>query len=132
MQPRKIRQASGLLVMIKAPVSEHPDTARLRTRFLYANAPNTGIIYPIFAISNRAAGALCAGKQTNVNGRAILQLHRLQPNDGRLKKMPYAEENTARLKDMMITPPLSAAQHAVIMRKKTGQRRSAEDARDVG
>jgi hypothetical protein len=38
--------------------------------------------------------------------------------------------NTAQLKDLMTVPPMSAAQHAEIMRKRNEQRRKIEDARD--
>lgn len=45
--------------------------------------------------------------------------------------MLNTEENTAELKDIMTTPPMSAARHAAITRKKIEQRRLAEDARDA-
>nr|WP_314545048.1 hypothetical protein [uncultured Massilia sp.] len=38
--------------------------------------------------------------------------------------------NTAQLKDLMTAPPMSAAQHAEIMRKRNEQRRKIEDARE--
>jgi hypothetical protein len=38
--------------------------------------------------------------------------------------------NTAQLKDLMTTPPMTAAQHAEIMRKRNEQRRKIEDARE--
>jgi hypothetical protein len=38
--------------------------------------------------------------------------------------------NTAQLKDLMTVPPMSAAQHAEIMRKRNEQRRKIEDARE--
>jgi len=41
------------------------------------------------------------------------------------------EENTAELKDIMTTPPMSAERHAAITRKKIEQRRMAEDTRDA-
>jgi hypothetical protein len=38
--------------------------------------------------------------------------------------------NTAQLKDLITTPPMTAAQHAEIMRKRNEQRRKIEDARE--
>ena len=38
--------------------------------------------------------------------------------------------NTAQLKDLMTVPPMTAAQHAEIMRKRNEQRRKIEDARE--
>lgn len=38
--------------------------------------------------------------------------------------------NTAQLKDLMTVPPMTAAQHAEIMRKRNEQRRMIEDARE--
>jgi hypothetical protein len=38
--------------------------------------------------------------------------------------------NTAQLKDLMTAPPMTAAQHAEIMRKRNEQRRKIEDARE--
>jgi hypothetical protein len=38
--------------------------------------------------------------------------------------------NTAQLKELMTVPPMSAAQHAEIMRKRNEQRRKIEDARE--
>ena len=45
--------------------------------------------------------------------------------------MHNTDENVALLKDLMKTPPMSAAQHALIMRKRIQDRRLAEDAREV-
>jgi hypothetical protein len=39
--------------------------------------------------------------------------------------------NTAQLKDLMTAPPMSAAQHAEIMRKRNEQRRKIEDAKEA-
>jgi hypothetical protein len=39
--------------------------------------------------------------------------------------------STAQLKDLMTTPPMTAAQHAEIMRKRNEQRRKIEDAREA-
>jgi ketol-acid reductoisomerase len=39
--------------------------------------------------------------------------------------------NTAQLKDLMTAPPMTAAQHAEIMRKRNEQRRKIEDAREA-
>jgi len=38
--------------------------------------------------------------------------------------------NTAQLKDLMTVPPMTAAKHAEIMRKRNDQRRKIEDARE--
>jgi hypothetical protein len=38
--------------------------------------------------------------------------------------------NTAQLKDLMTQPPMTAAQHAEIMRKRNEQRRKIEDAKE--
>jgi ketol-acid reductoisomerase len=39
--------------------------------------------------------------------------------------------NTAQLKDLMTAPPMTAEQHAEIMRKRNEQRRKIEDAREA-
>jgi hypothetical protein len=39
--------------------------------------------------------------------------------------------NTARLKDLMTAPPMSAARHAEVMRKKIALRRMVEEAKDA-
>jgi hypothetical protein len=39
--------------------------------------------------------------------------------------------STAQLKELMTVPPMSAAQHAEIMRKRNEQRRKIEDAREA-
>ena len=44
--------------------------------------------------------------------------------------MRYTDENTALLKDLMKTPPMTASQHAIIMRKRIADRRMAEDVRE--
>jgi hypothetical protein len=38
--------------------------------------------------------------------------------------------STAQLKDLMTVPPMTAAQHAEVMRKRNEQRRKIEDARE--
>lgn len=45
--------------------------------------------------------------------------------------MRNTDENVALLKDLMKTPPMSASQHATIMRKRIEVRRMAEDLREV-
>ena len=45
--------------------------------------------------------------------------------------MRNSDENIALLKDLMKTPPMSASQHASIMRKRIEVRRMAEDLREV-
>lgn len=45
--------------------------------------------------------------------------------------MRNTDENTALLKDLMTTPPMSAVQHALIMRKRIEDRRMAEDLREA-
>ena len=39
--------------------------------------------------------------------------------------------STAQLKDLMTVPPMTAEQHAEIMRKRNEQRRKIEDAREA-
>jgi hypothetical protein len=39
--------------------------------------------------------------------------------------------NTAQLKELMTAPPMSAARHAELMRKRIAQRRKLEEARDL-
>jgi hypothetical protein len=39
--------------------------------------------------------------------------------------------STAQLKELMTVPPMTAAQHAEIMRKRNEQRRKIEDAREA-
>lgn len=46
----------------------------------------------------------------------------------RLIKSNYS--NAAQLKDLMTAPPMTAAQHAEVMRKRIAQRRMVEDARE--
>ncbi len=45
--------------------------------------------------------------------------------------MRNTDENTALLKDLTTTPPMSASQHAQIMRKRIEDRRMAEDLREA-
>ena len=45
--------------------------------------------------------------------------------------MRNTEENVALLKDLMKAPPMSASQHALIMRKRIEDRRMAEDLREM-
>ncbi|WP_432383728.1 hypothetical protein [Duganella sp. P38] len=47
----------------------------------------------------------------------------------RLIKSNYS--NAAQLKDLMTAPPMSAAQHAEVMRKRIAQRRMVEEAREL-
>ena len=39
--------------------------------------------------------------------------------------------NTAKLKDLMTVPPMTAAQHAEVMRKRIAQRHMVEEAREA-
>ena len=39
--------------------------------------------------------------------------------------------NIAQLKELMTVPPMTAAQHAEVMRKKIAHRRMVEEARDL-
>ena len=39
--------------------------------------------------------------------------------------------NTAQLKDLMTVPPMTAAQHAEVMRKRILQRRMVEEAKEM-
>jgi hypothetical protein len=50
-------------------------------------------------------------------------------NLGRLIKNNYS--NIAQLKELMTSPPMSAAQHAAIMKKRTEHRRMIEEAREL-
>ncbi len=45
--------------------------------------------------------------------------------------MRNTDENIALLKDLMKAPPMSASQHATIMRKRIEVRRMAEDVREI-
>ena len=45
--------------------------------------------------------------------------------------MRNTDENVALLKDLMKVPPMTATQHATIMRKRIEDRRMAEDLREV-
>lgn len=45
--------------------------------------------------------------------------------------MRNTDENVALLKDLMKAPPMTATQHATIMRKRIEDRRMAEDLREV-
>lgn len=48
---------------------------------------------------------------------------------GRLIKNNYI--NIAQLKDLMTTPPMTAEQHAAIMRKRIAHRRMIEEAKEL-
>ncbi|HEX9173532.1 MAG TPA: hypothetical protein VF861_12805 [Telluria sp.] len=39
--------------------------------------------------------------------------------------------NTAQLKDLMTVPPMTAAQHAEVMRKRIAHRRMVEEAKEM-
>jgi hypothetical protein len=39
--------------------------------------------------------------------------------------------NTAQLKDLMTAPPMTAAKHAEVMRKRIAQRRMVEEAKEL-
>jgi ketol-acid reductoisomerase len=54
----------------------------------------------------------------------------LSVNKDAVASMINNYSNTAQLKDLMTVPPMSAAQHAEIMRKRNEQRRKIEDARE--
>jgi ketol-acid reductoisomerase len=58
-----------------------------------------------------------------VNGYPIKS--RKQP----LMKSNYS--NTAQLKDLMTVPPMTAAQHAEVMRKRIAHRRMVEEAKEM-
>jgi hypothetical protein len=47
-----------------------------------------------------------------------------------MKKMENKDKNMALLKDLMTAPPMTAEQHAAIMRKRIEQRRMVEEAKD--
>lgn len=48
---------------------------------------------------------------------------------GRLIKNNYS--NIAQLKDLMTTPPMTAEQHAAVMRKRIEHRRMIEEAKEM-
>jgi hypothetical protein len=48
---------------------------------------------------------------------------------GRLIKNNYS--NIAQLKDLMTTPPMTAEQHAAVMRKRIEHRRKIEEAKEL-
>ena len=48
---------------------------------------------------------------------------------GRLIKNNYS--NIAQLKDLMTAPPMSAEQHAAVMRKRIAHRRMIEEAKEL-
>ena len=50
-------------------------------------------------------------------------------NVGRLIKNNY--DSTAQLKDLMTMPPMTAEQHAAVMRKRIEHRRMIEDAKEL-
>jgi hypothetical protein len=45
--------------------------------------------------------------------------------------MKHNYSNTAQLKDLMTVPPMTAEQHAQVLRKRIAQRRMVEEARDL-
>lgn len=52
-----------------------------------------------------------------------------QPRTRRPMKSNYS--NTAQLKDLMTVPPMTAAQHAEVMRKRIQHRRMVEEAKEL-
>ena len=52
-----------------------------------------------------------------------------KPRISRLMKSNYA--NTAQLKDLMTAPPMTAQQHAEVMRKRIEHRRMLEEAKEL-
>jgi hypothetical protein len=46
-------------------------------------------------------------------------------------QMKHNYSNIAQLKDLMTVPPMTAAQHAQVLRKRIAQRRMVEEARDL-
>ena len=58
-----------------------------------------------------------------------IQLPLESRNLGRLIKNNYS--NIAQLKDLMTTPPMSAEQHAAVMRKRIEHRRMIEEAKEM-
>jgi predicted transposase YdaD len=45
--------------------------------------------------------------------------------------MKHNYSNAAQLKDLMTVPPMTAEQHAQVLRKRIAQRRMVEEARDL-
>ena len=52
-----------------------------------------------------------------------------QQEEAQLMKSNYS--NAAQLKDLMTAPPMTAAQHAQVMRKRIEQRRMLEEAKEL-
>lgn len=48
----------------------------------------------------------------------------------RMEEMENKDRNMALLKDLMTVPPMTAEQHAAIVRKRIEQRRMVEEARE--
>jgi hypothetical protein len=46
-------------------------------------------------------------------------------------EMKHNYSNVAQLKDLMTVPPMTAEQHAQVLRKRIAQRRMVEEARDL-
>jgi ketol-acid reductoisomerase len=60
---------------------------------------------------------------------SIVRLLRNKRGSSRLMKSNYS--NTAQLKDLMTVPPMTAAQHAEVMRKRIQHRRMVEEAKEM-
>src|SRR3954471_20712784 len=85
--------------------------------FLQRKTPPWSIV--IAAFRGHAAGSF-----------AILQFINTEPRSlSRLMKSNYS--NIAQLKDLMTVPPMTAAQHAEVMRKRIEQRRMVEEAKEL-
>ena len=61
--------------------------------------------------------------------RSLVNLLRTKPRNSRLMKSNYS--NTAQLKDLMTVPPMTAEQHAAVMRKRIAHRRMVEEAKEA-
>jgi ketol-acid reductoisomerase len=58
-------------------------------------------------------------------------MHALFQESGLSRLMRNNYSNVAQLKDLMTAPPMTAARHAELMRKRIAQRRMLEEAREM-
>lgn len=65
----------------------------------------------------------------HITTRCLVTLLRTKPRNQPLMKSNYS--NTAQLKDLMTVPPMTAAQHAEVMRKRIQHRRMVEEAKEM-
>jgi len=63
------------------------------------------------------------------SSRSLVNLLHSKAEESLLMKSNYS--NTAQLKDLMTVPPMTAAQHAEVMRKRIQHRRMVEEAKEL-